>query len=478
VLVIQIGDRWMRNFDADTAIGLVTGRVKLSSVDLKVAAEWMQRPHSESVKTRLVSYLLRAHLLRTRSDATSTLRSLISIKEKIYAELNGELVAVYEELVAYEYLRCAKPVQAVLSGFRALRTAEIGDAVELRVQRSIAAAEMQIGEALSAIGRLEHTCIPLAEATEDANELDAVLIQCATARWVAATSNDAIHRNYWNSWPIANGVQRESAAEHCRHATLLLGRLSPLDSRYDAYYFHGSCQALLMATCGTLKEAGLLIQQLLRERVHAKDALTAKLKIEAAAIARWTFDWATADRLIKEVENQLDQSQETQLLLAQKYEQMERARATKNWQIADQIAATIARARLGSISGLSELFVVERGDVITPKSALPKTANDLVTALSNKDLFTDSLERILDRIGISRRTAELHLRRELGQTPAEYRLQQKMLHARHLLVETSLGVSAISERVGFSTTGAFSAAYRRIHGVSPTDDRTRRESAS
>ena len=41
-----------------------------------------------------------------------------------------------------------------------------------------------------------------------------------------------------------------------------------------------------------------------------------------------------------------------------------------------------------------------------------------------------------------------------------------------LLTETSLPVAEISEQAGYSTVSAFYKAFKRVHGMTPTDYRT------
>ena len=60
---------------------------------------------------------------------------------------------------------------------------------------------------------------------------------------------------------------------------------------------------------------------------------------------------------------------------------------------------------------------------------------------------------------------------ECGITLKEYILKIKMESARNLLQTTALPVSVIASKLGYDNFSYFSQAYRRVMGVSPTDER-------
>ena len=72
-------------------------------------------------------------------------------------------------------------------------------------------------------------------------------------------------------------------------------------------------------------------------------------------------------------------------------------------------------------------------------------------------------------------TAPEHLcrvfRREQGMTPVRYRNELRIRAARELLRNTYLPCKAIAERLGYSDVYAFSKAYRREAGCSPSSER-------
>lgn len=62
-------------------------------------------------------------------------------------------------------------------------------------------------------------------------------------------------------------------------------------------------------------------------------------------------------------------------------------------------------------------------------------------------------------------------KRETGQTLKEYVVRQKMQEARSLLCTTSLPISLIAAKVGYSNFSHFSNSYRKAYGRSPQEER-------
>jgi AraC family transcriptional regulator, transcriptional activator of pobA len=65
------------------------------------------------------------------------------------------------------------------------------------------------------------------------------------------------------------------------------------------------------------------------------------------------------------------------------------------------------------------------------------------------------------------------VRRRTGRTVQEWIIERRMAEARNLLSETELPVAEISRRVGMSDPGYFSRLFRRTHGTSPREWRSR-----
>jgi AraC family transcriptional regulator len=52
--------------------------------------------------------------------------------------------------------------------------------------------------------------------------------------------------------------------------------------------------------------------------------------------------------------------------------------------------------------------------------------------------------------------------------PRRYQINRRLEHAKLLLAEPAVSVTDIGLKMGFSDTSAFSAAYRKATGISPT----------
>jgi AraC-like DNA-binding protein len=78
------------------------------------------------------------------------------------------------------------------------------------------------------------------------------------------------------------------------------------------------------------------------------------------------------------------------------------------------------------------------------------------------------------RVSVSRSLLDERFREVLGRSPIRYLMEWRMHVAEDLLATTQLGVAAIARRVGYDAEEAFSRAFKREHGQSPTAWRTAR----
>ncbi|HEY9280135.1 MAG TPA: DNA-binding response regulator [Eoetvoesiella sp.] len=74
--------------------------------------------------------------------------------------------------------------------------------------------------------------------------------------------------------------------------------------------------------------------------------------------------------------------------------------------------------------------------------------------------------------GVTERRLSAAFRHCLGITVFEFLRQERMRKAKRLLVQTTLGIAAIAEEVGFSSAANFSTAFRDYTGSSPSAFRT------
>lgn len=73
--------------------------------------------------------------------------------------------------------------------------------------------------------------------------------------------------------------------------------------------------------------------------------------------------------------------------------------------------------------------------------------------------------------GTSRRTFDRDFRAATGQSPLQWLLHQRIMHAQRLLETTDLPVETVAHRAGFSSAVALRPQFRRILGVSPREYR-------
>jgi AraC-like DNA-binding protein len=74
---------------------------------------------------------------------------------------------------------------------------------------------------------------------------------------------------------------------------------------------------------------------------------------------------------------------------------------------------------------------------------------------------------------VSRSVLDARFREVLGRSPIRYLTDWRMHLAEDLLATTDLGVAAVAHRVGYDAEEAFSRAFKRVHGESPSRWRSR-----
>src|SRR5216683_1321300 len=77
------------------------------------------------------------------------------------------------------------------------------------------------------------------------------------------------------------------------------------------------------------------------------------------------------------------------------------------------------------------------------------------------------MQSLAERVGMSRSVFALRFRETVGATPMEYLTRWRMLLAADRLKNSSDGLSAISQSLGYESESAFGKAFRRIMGCSP-----------
>jgi AraC-like DNA-binding protein len=78
-----------------------------------------------------------------------------------------------------------------------------------------------------------------------------------------------------------------------------------------------------------------------------------------------------------------------------------------------------------------------------------------------------TLQSLAERVGMSRSVFALRFREIVGATPMEYLTRWRMLLAADRLNNSSEGLSAIAQSLGYESESAFGKAFRRVMGCSP-----------
>jgi AraC-like DNA-binding protein len=72
------------------------------------------------------------------------------------------------------------------------------------------------------------------------------------------------------------------------------------------------------------------------------------------------------------------------------------------------------------------------------------------------------------RAAVSRSVLDERFRQVLGRSPIRYLTDWRMHIAEDLLTSTDKGVAAIARQVGYDSEEAFSRAFKRSHGLAPS----------
>ena len=82
-----------------------------------------------------------------------------------------------------------------------------------------------------------------------------------------------------------------------------------------------------------------------------------------------------------------------------------------------------------------------------------------------------SLDEIASHVGLSRRQLERLFQKYLHCVPTRYYMRLRLMHARQLLLQTSMPIVDIAYASGFVSTPHFSKCYREFFGIPPREER-------
>jgi AraC-like DNA-binding protein len=84
-----------------------------------------------------------------------------------------------------------------------------------------------------------------------------------------------------------------------------------------------------------------------------------------------------------------------------------------------------------------------------------------------------TLPALAARTGTSRANLARRFTALVGQPPMTYLRERRLARAADLLREPGATLAAVADRVGFANAFALSAAFKREHGISPSEYRAR-----
>lgn len=107
-------------------------------------------------------------------------------------------------------------------------------------------------------------------------------------------------------------------------------------------------------------------------------------------------------------------------------------------------------------------------DDTTQRHSYGKLVSKIIELISDQDNLSLSLKELINVTGYSYHHANKVFFEETKQSLFEYFLIEKMLYAKTLLTHTDYTLDTISQKIGYSTPYAFSAAFKKVTGISPS----------
>jgi AraC-like DNA-binding protein len=90
-----------------------------------------------------------------------------------------------------------------------------------------------------------------------------------------------------------------------------------------------------------------------------------------------------------------------------------------------------------------------------------------ISSIHDTPGYAWTLQSLAERVGMSRSVFALRFRETVGTTPMEYLARWRMLLAADRLKNSTDGLAAIAQSLGYESESAFGKAFRRVMGCSP-----------
>lgn len=135
------------------------------------------------------------------------------------------------------------------------------------------------------------------------------------------------------------------------------------------------------------------------------------------------------------------------------------------WELATQIAEEFLVERIRGQNDRQRLPLrLQLG------ASQPKLADAVAYMEANLEELI-SLDEIAFHVGLSRRQLERLFQKYLHCVPTRYYMRLRLMHARQLLLQTSMPIVDIAYASGFVSTPHFSKCYREFFGIPPREER-------
>ncbi|MGI5502198.1 AraC family transcriptional regulator [Lentzea sp. CA-135723] len=141
----------------------------------------------------------------------------------------------------------------------------------------------------------------------------------------------------------------------------------------------------------------------------------------------------------------------------------------------DTNAPTVVMDRLLDwfmVCALREWFDNAHGDGWLAARADP-VVGPVLQAMHSRPEKAWTLALLAKEAGVARTTLAGRFTKLVGAPPLTYLTEWRMAVAADLLAESSATVAAVARKVGYADAFGFSAAFKRVHGFSPSECRTR-----
>lgn len=130
-----------------------------------------------------------------------------------------------------------------------------------------------------------------------------------------------------------------------------------------------------------------------------------------------------------------------------------------------KVAAQVARALVmpAQRTGEQAQFIASP----VPNNKRDSALSTLIDYVSNHLHEPHSINRLAERLSMSRRTFTRHFQKIMGKSFGEWLLQQRLLFAQQLLESSSASVDMVAEQAGFGSSVNFRMQFKKHIGVTP-----------